>query len=296
LRWRHGRVNLGKPSPTAFVLAGGGSLGAVEVGMLAALLAWGETPAFVVGTSAGAINAAYFAGDPTAKGVERLSDVWCSIRRRDVLPIDLRTMVTGLFGRRGYLVDPRGLRRVLERHLAYRALEDAALPVHIVASDIVSSREVVLSTGSPVDAVLASTAIPGVFPPVRIGLHSLVDGGVANNAPVSVAVALGAKRVIVLPTGFACAAGPAPRGAIARAMHALSMLVAGQLTRDAEHWAYSHIELHIVPSLCPLTTSPYDYSAADRLIARAQEATTAWLEAGGLECTEIPGQLYPHQH
>lgn len=291
-----GSSTLGRPSPTAFVLAGGGSLGAVEVGMLAALLSWGEMPGFVVGTSAGAINAAYFAGDPSSSGVERLGQVWCSTRRRDVLPVDLRAVVMGLFGRRGYLVDPKGLRRLLERHLNYRSLEEAALPVHIVASDIVSSREVVLSAGCPVNAVLASTAIPGVFPPVRIGPHTLVDGGVANNTPVSVAVALGAKRIIVLPTGFACARTSAPRGAIARAMHAVSLLVAGQLTRDAEHWRNSHIELRIVPSLCPLTTSPYDYSAAGQLIARAYENTEAWLEAGGLECNEIPRQLYPHLH
>ncbi|WP_235577837.1 patatin-like phospholipase family protein [Rhodanobacter sp. Root561] len=212
------------------------------------------------------------------------------------MPIDLRTLVTGLFGRRGYLVDPRGLRHLLERNLPYRLFEEAEVPVHIVASDLVSSREVVLSEGCLIDAVLASTAIPGLFPPVRIGPHLLVDGGVANNAPLSVAVALGAKRVIVLPTGFACALDSAPRGAIPRAMHALTMMVAGQLTRDAEHWSHSHIELRIVPSLCPLATSPYDYSSADRLIARAYEATSNWLEAGGLECEDIPGQLYAHRH
>jgi NTE family protein len=285
-----------RPSPTAFVLAGGGSLGAVEVGMLEALLAWDEAPAFVVGTSAGAINAAYFAGDPTCDGVERLRALWCSIRRREILPIELRSIITGLFGRRGYLVDSRGLRELLERHLSYAQLESAAIPVHIVASDIINGREVVLSAGSVVDAVLASTAIPGVFPPVKIGSHMLVDGGVANNAPISVAVALGAKRVVVLPTGFTCAPKKAPQGAIARAMHAVSKLVAGQLTRDAEHWMASHIELRIVPSLCPLATSPYDYSAAEDLIARARTSTRVWLEAGGLESGEIPGQLYEHQH
>jgi NTE family protein len=117
------------------------------------------------------------------------------------MPIQLRSVVTGLFGSRGYLVESRGLRSLLERHLRYARLESAAMPVHIVASDLTSGREVVLSSGSVVDAVLASTAIPGIFPPVKIGPYMLVDGGVAKNAPISVAVALGAKRVIVLPTG-----------------------------------------------------------------------------------------------
>lgn len=287
---------IARPSPTAFVLAGGGSLGAVEVGMLSALLEWNETPAFLVGTSAGAINAAYFAGNPTSGGVQELQQLWCSVRRREVMPIQLRSVVTGLFGSRGYLVESQGLRSLLERHLRYARLEAATMPVHIVASDITSGREVVLSSGSVVDAVLASTAIPGIFPPVKIGPYMLVDGGVANNAPISVAVALGAKRVIVLPTGYTCAPRQVPRGAVGRAMHAVAKLVAGQLTRDAEHWLGSHIELRIVPSLCPLATSPYDYSAAQSLILRAQESTRIWLEAGGLEDPVIPGQLYDHAH
>jgi NTE family protein len=287
----------GRPFPTAFVLAGGGSLGAVEVGMLSALLEWNETPSFLVGTSAGAINAAYFAGNPTLGGVQELRQLWCSVRRREIMPIQLRSVVTGLFGTRGYLVESQGLRSLLEQHLRYSRFEAASIPVHIVACDITSGREVVLSSGSVVDAVLASTAIPGIFPPVKIGPHMLVDGGVANNAPISVAIALGAKRVIVLPTGYTCAAKRVPKGAVGRAMHAVAKLVAGQLVRDAEHWLASHIELRIVPSLCPLAISPYDYSAAQSLIVRAHESTRIWLESGGLEDEPvIPGQLYEHGH
>ncbi|HEY5971113.1 MAG TPA: patatin-like phospholipase family protein, partial [Pseudoxanthomonas sp.] len=153
--------------------------------MLQALLDWGESPTFVVGASAGAINAAYFAAAPTREGVEELRRVWCSIRRRDVLPFGLRGVFGALFGRKGYLVDSHGLRRVLEHNLPYNYLEQATIPVHIVASELLSGREVILSSGPAVDAVLASTAIPGVFPPVKIGSHTLVDGGVANNAPIS---------------------------------------------------------------------------------------------------------------
>ena len=284
------------PAPTAFVLAGGGSLGAVEVGMLQALLDWGESPAFVVGASAGAINAAYFAAVPTRDGVEELRRVWCSIRRRDVLPFGLPGLLGALFGRKGHLVDSRGLRHVLERNLPCDHLEHAVIPVHIVATELLSGHEVILSSGPAVEAVLASTAIPGVFPPVKIGSHTLVDGGVANNAPISVAIALGALSVIVLPTGFACALPEEPRGAVARAMHAVSMLVARQLFRDAEHWRNSHIQLRIVPSLCPLGVSPYDYSAADALIQRAHDNTKLWLENGGLEFVMLPDELRMHHH
>lgn len=279
---------------TAFVMAGGGSLGAVEVGMLRELIAWGLSPQFLVGASAGAINGAFFASEPNAAGAARLEGIWRGLKRQDVMPFNLKSVIA-LMMRRDHLVDPDGLRRLLETHLPYRRIEEAALPIHIVASDLVTGEEVVLSSGSVVDAVLASAAIPGVFPPVRIGGRLLVDGGVANNTPISTALRMGAQRIIVLPTGFACALKQVPSGAIGRAMHALSLLVARQLVRDAEHYAGS-AELRIVPTLCPLDRSPYDYAACGELIDRAAASTHAWLESGGLERPGVPGKLHEHTH
>ncbi|MEO7072353.1 MAG: patatin-like phospholipase family protein [Rhodanobacter sp.] len=281
------------PERTAFVLAGGGSLGAVEVGMLQALLAWGEVPDFIVGSSAGAINAAYLGADPTVAGAQALQQIWCALKRREVLPITLGS-VLGLLRHRDHLVNPTGLRRLLERCLPYRRLEDAVLPVHIVATDVLTGQEVLLSSGSVIDAVLASAAVPGVYPPVSINGRWLIDGGVANNTPISVAVALGATRVIVLPTGFACALERAPSGIVSGAVHALSLLVARQLVRDAERYANGAVSLHIVPSLCPLGVSPYDYSAAAVLIDRARTSTRQWLHGGGLFADGIPPQLREH--
>lgn len=287
-------MNSASTPVTAFVMAGGGSLGAVEVGMLQALLAWGEAPTFVVGASAGAINGAFFAADPTQAGVDRLGQIWSGLKRQDVFPLNLRS-VFGLFRHRDHLVDSSGLCQLLERHLPYRQLEAAAIPMHVVASDMLTGDEVLLSRGPVVDAVLASAAIPGVFPPVRINGRWLVDGGVANNTPISTAIRLGATRVIVLPTGFACALKQLPSGAIPRAMHALSLLVARQLVQDAARFADT-VELRIVPSLCPLECSPYDYSAAAALIAQAAESTRRWLQEGGLEQAGVPMQLHEHGH
>ena len=279
---------------TAFVMAGGGSLGAVEVGMLRALLAAGERPDLVVGASAGAINGAFFAFDPTPAGVDRLEAIWRALHRRDVFPFSLANLI-GLLTGRDHLCGHGGLRRVLERHLGDRLLQDAAVPLHVVASDLTSGDEVLLSSGPAVDAVLASAAIPGVFPPVAIDGRLLVDGGVANNTPISSAVRLGATRVFVLPTGFACALRKVPSNAIARAMHALDLLVVRQLLNDIERYQDT-VELHVVPGLCPLDVSPYDYSASALLIERAADSTRHWLDHDGLAQRDAPQPLLVHTH
>ncbi|RXZ44252.1 patatin-like phospholipase family protein [Crenobacter cavernae] len=280
---------------TAFVFAGGGSLGAVEVGMLRELVKTGERPDVVVGASAGAINGAYFAGRPDADGVAGLEAIWSGIKRRDVMPMTLAGLCSTLLRRRQHLVESSGLRRLLHRHLPYARLEEASVPLYVVATDLLTGDEIVLSRGPAVDAVLASAAIPGVFPPVRIDGRELVDGGVANNTPVSVAVRLGAERVIVLPAGFACALQQAPRGVIAQAMHALTLLIARQLVKDIEALS-SRAQIYVVPPLCPLSTSPYDYNQCGSLIEQAALTTRRWLDAGGLDKPAIPGALYEHRH
>lgn len=118
---------------TAFVFAGGGSLGAVQVGMLRMLLAAGVKPDFVVGTSVGAMNAAYFAGAPNADGVEKLADLWHGLKRSDVFPFILGRAF-GLLRQPDRIVDSNGLRQLIERNLPYARLEDAAIPVHMTAT------------------------------------------------------------------------------------------------------------------------------------------------------------------
>lgn len=283
------------PPRTAFVLAGGGSLGAVEVGMLHALTEHGVRPDFVVGASAGAINGAYFAADPTPAGVARLDALWRGLIRRHVMPMHFTDLLR-IALRRDYLVDPSGLRRLLEKHLPYRMLEDAVIPMHVVATDMQLGREVLISSGPTVEAVLASTAIPGVFPPVRIGGRELIDGGVANNTPISSACKLGAERIVVLPTGFACALKGLPKSAVGRALHALSLLVARQLVTDIERFS-DDVALHVVPPLCPVDSSPYDYSACATLIDRATASTRAWIAGGGLARRGgVPHEMHDHAH
>lgn len=282
----------GKSTTTAFVLAGGGSFGAIQAGMLRALVAHGVRPDFVVGSSVGALNGAYFCGDPTAAGVARLEAIWRGLKRRDVFPLTLRRLL-GMFFESDSLVDSTALHRLIERHLPYAALEQARIPVHIAATEVLGGAPVLLSSGSAAKAVLASCAIPAAFPPVCIAGVHLMDGAIASNTPVITAVELGATRLVVLPTGYACALPEPPTRAIASALHALNLLIAHQLVRDLERLA-GQVEVATVPPLCPLAVSPYDFSRADELIERAALSTHRWLEGGGLGQQRIPAALRPH--
>src|SRR5664279_2665146 len=177
-------------SKTAFVFAGGGSFGAIQVGMMHSLAAHGISADMVVGSSVGALNGAFYAGDPTLKGILRLETVWRGLRRRDVFPITWRTLLQFLW-RRDFLIPHDGIRKLIDDHIPYGNLQDAKIPVHIVTTDIISGNSVVLSEGSTAEAIVASTAIPGAFAPIHYKDFYLSDGAISSNTPVRVAVAKG---------------------------------------------------------------------------------------------------------
>jgi NTE family protein len=279
---------------TAFVFAGGGSFGAIQVGMMHSLAAHGISADMVVGSSVGALNGAYYAGDPTLAGVQKLEAVWRGLTRQDVFPITWRT-VLGFVWRRDFLIPHDGIQKLLDDHLPYRDLQDAKLPVHIVTTDIVSGDSVVLSEGPAAQAIIASTAIPGAFAPVRYKDYYLADGAISSNTPIRVAVARGARRLIILPTGYACASQAPPTGAVANALHALTLLIARQLVSELEGLS-PDIEYFVVPPLCPLVGSPYDFSRTADHIERAIQSTDAWLRQNGLGQAGIPDEMRPHSH
>ena len=283
-----------RPPITAFVLAGGGSFGAIQVGMMHALAKHGVTADMVVGSSVGALNGAYYAGDPTLKGILQLETIWRGLHRQDVFPITWRTLL-GFLWRHDFLVPHDGIRKLIDDHLPYRNLQDAKLPLHIVTTDIISGEAVVLSEGSAAEAIVASTAIPGAFAPIHYRNLYLADGAISSNTPVRVAVRKGAKRLIVMPTGYACASEAPPAGAVANALHALTLLIARQLISELEGLDPS-IEYYVVPPLCPLVGSPYDFSRSADHIERAIKSTEAWLVRNGLGQRKIPGELRPHGH
>lgn len=281
---------------TAFVLSGGGSLGAVQVGMLQALADRGVTPDFLVGASAGALNAAFLAGHGfTDDALTDLERIWRGLRRQDVFPFTPTRHLLALAGARPSLCAPDNLARLIDRELPYARLEDAVVPVHVLATDVLSGMEVRLSSGDATSAVLASAAIPAVFPAVERDGRFLFDGGVANNTPLSHAVGLGADRVVVLPTGYACDLRAAPATALGSAVHALTLLVQQRLMLDVAAY-HDRVDLMVLPPLCPLSVSSADFRHAGELISRARGATTRWLDNGSDRLPHPERFLAMHGH
>lgn len=281
---------------TAFVLTGGGSLGAVQVGMLQALAERGTRPDVLIGTSVGAINAAFVAGHGAdTKALTALEHIWRSLRRGDVFPFQPHRHLLGALGRRQSLFSDAALRRLVRSHLRFSRLEDAPIPLHVTATDVLSGKNVLLSSGNALEAVMASAAIPAILPPVQIHGRLVYDGGVANNAPIAHAVALGCDRVVVLPTGSQCDLEQAPGTALGHALHAITVLIQQQLILDVA--AYSDlVDLDLIPPLCPLSVSPADFRHSAELIDRAQRAAGRWLDEGGTELPRPERFLSLHRH
>lgn len=263
---------------TAFVFSGGASLGALQVGMLRAVYERGIAADLLVGTSAGALNAAFVASRPqTVATSNELARVWQGLQREDIFPVSLSTLFGGLCGRRDHLVPDRGLRRLVRRHVEFQDIAEAAIPLHVVAFDVNEGCEVLLSEGPAVDVIAATAAVPGVLPPVRIGKRQLIDGGVANNTPISHAVALGAERIFVFPTQ----AGPrplnhAPRGALEAGIQGLTLLTDRRLEWDMTRYS-NDVELILLPAPNPSQVQPIDFDHSSRLIRGTLTSTREFL-------------------
>lgn len=186
---------------TAFVLGGGGLLGSSEVGMLKALVERDIRPDLVLGTSVGAINGAFYAADPAPVAVTALEQLWKGVAADDVLTGSTLRRMTTLARTRTHAHTQEPLRAMLERQLGDARVEDLEIPFQCVAASIERAAEQWFDHGPLVDAVLASSAVPGMLPPVEIDGEHFLDGGLVHSIPVGRAVALGATRVYVLQVG-----------------------------------------------------------------------------------------------
>ena len=254
--------------PVAIVLSSGANMGAVQVGVLRALVEHGVRPDLVVGCSIGALNGAALAHDPTVGGVTRLEEAWSTADARGVLPRPWLPPAVALI-RRGESVASRdGLHRLIERSVAATSFADLAVPFHCVATDVEACADAWFSEGPLVEALLASAAMPAVFPPVTIDGRRYIDGAVVNDVPVRRAVAW-APAPSTSSRWARCppATGP-PAPPAGAAIEAYSVARRHRFRRELEA-VPPEVEVHLMPHGDPPRLRLGDFTRTADLIAAA---------------------------
>jgi NTE family protein len=262
---------------TAFVLGGGGNLGAVQVGMLAALFERDIRPDLVLGCSAGALNAAVVAQDPTPGGVRALAHIWSRLRGDDVFPA-MRFAGPWLLLRRGASMCPNsGLRSLLSREVRLERFEEAAVPFEVVATELASGRARWFTEGPIAEPILASAALPAILPPVEIDGELYIDGGVVENVPIHHALERGCDRVVVLHVGNFSRPRARPGRPIDTLLQAFSIARNYDFLRESTR-PPAGVELIVLPAVDPGGLKRNDFSRARELMARAREAAGRFLD------------------
>jgi NTE family protein len=267
----------------AFALSGGGNLGPMQAGTVLSLMEHGIEPDLLVGTSVGALNAAFLSTRPGVDGARDLMAAWSGLGRRQAVRFSPLTALAGFLGYRDHLVSNQQIRRLIKQWVPIRRIEDATIPFAVTATDAVTGEGISLARGDLVDALTASAAIPGLFPPVRIDGRWLVDGSLAANYPVLEAQELGADDIYVITTATAPRVAP-PRGAVAVAMNSVSLVTAQVSQRqlaDAMRAASARGgRVQVVPSAEPAAPGTFDFRRSTQLAESAYRRTSSWLAEG----------------
>jgi NTE family protein len=265
------------PRPVGYVLGGGGSLGAVQVGMLQALGERDVPPDIVAGTSVGALNGAVLALEPKS-AANRLSHLWPRLTRDQVFPGGLLAQARTLQHTRTHLFPSAGLASVITDFIgAEPTFADLALPFSAITTDIATARPHVLRDGLLLPALLASSAIPGIFPPVELGSVRLYDGGLVANVPMRQAVAMGARSLVVLDCNFPGSI-PEVSGSIAEVLfYTVLVTIRSQAVLEAPLVA-AEVPVVYLHGPEPLRISPLDFRQTGTLIEAAYEAARLFLD------------------
>ncbi len=288
---RGGTWLAGLPKPLAFVFPGGGALGAYQAGVLAALGDAGVAPDLLVGVSAGSVNAALAAWHPGPDGAGHIRDVWLAMRRRDLLRVHPGRIALALTGRRPSLVDNRHGAAWLMRHFGRRNIEDAPLPLAVVATDLATGYPHAFRSGPVASAILASTAFPGAYPPVERDGRTYVDGGVVDDVPLDIAAGVGARTALVVPVPDLNRDGPVPHKAIDILLRAATFGVEAHGRTLLAHPPDGLQVIVAPPSTTPLMT--FSIGATSHLIDEATTTTRRWLARLGTPDASAPDPQPP---
>jgi NTE family protein len=273
-----------EPVPrTAFVLGGGGVLGAAEVGMLRALLEHDIAPDLVLGTSVGALNGSLVAATPLGDVIERLTSLWqAASTGRQVYGDRAHRRISRVVRTGTHLYSSKPLREALVRELGDTRFEDLAIPFQCCAASIERAAEHWFTSGRVVDAVVASAAVPGLLPPAVVDGEHFLDGGIVNSIPVGRAVELGAARIFVLQVGRIDRPLTAPRRPWEVARVSFEIARRHRFAREMSALP-DGVEAHVLPAG---GTSPRDdsmlahrdFTSVQQRIDRSYEASTAYLD------------------
>ena len=260
---------------TAFVLSGGGNQGVAQVGMLRALLEREIVPDVVIGTSVGALNGAALACAPDLDGIERLAETWRGLDTGNVFPGGPLSRAWNILRRDSHLFDSDGLEAVIDAVVPRSRFEQLALPLRVVATDLDSGNEVVFASGPLKPALLASTALPGAFPPVDHDGRRVIDGGVVDNVPLSHALSGPVDRVYVCNVSGEMA-DRATRSPLDAVMRAFTIARNQRFTLDLLN-AAPDVDVVVLPR--PLDRREMvDFSGADALIDEAYHLASGTLD------------------
>jgi NTE family protein len=221
----------GRHEAPTLVLGGGGSMGALQVGVLRVLIRRGFQPGRIVGTSVGALNGAFLAFYPGIGGVERLAEVWRGLGHERLFPINPFRIAYRLASGQLNLFSSAFLERLVREHAVVDDFAAAHVPLHITAANLYTGRKHVFSEGSVTQAVLASAAIPGVFSPVELDGQAYVDGGVVANLDLETAVEQGAKEILAIDLSH-CFELPSPSSVLGVITRTVDIVMRERVDRD----------------------------------------------------------------
>jgi NTE family protein len=252
----------------------------MQAGTVVALMEAGIRPDLLVGTSVGALNAAFLASRPGRPGADELMAAWVGLRRRQAVRVSVLGAFGGFLGFRSHLLSDHSLRQLIRAWIPIERIEDASIPLAVTATDALTGECVLFTSGPTEDALVASAAIPGLFPTVSVDGRWLVDGSLSANQPVRQAQQLGADEVYVISTRTAARVRP-PRGAIAVAMNSVSLVtsrVAREELAEASRVADSTGgRVWVVPTSEPEAPGPFDFRRSGQLARDAYRRTRQWL-------------------
>lgn len=271
---------------TAFVLSGGGNLGSIQVGMLRALTERGIMADVVLGCSVGALNGAGYALDPGPEGVRRLEEHWRRSTSADLMPSSRIPSAVQLLRKGFSLHSNEGLRSSLESLLGpHRRFDELTLPFQCVAAEVDSAVEKWFDDGDVIEAILASAALPAVYPPVVIDGVRYVDGGVIDNVPIARAVELGCRTIYVLHVGPHGRPDAEIRRPLDGALLAYWIARNSRFARDLASLP-PRVEAIVLPPGRRPDIKYDDFSQTDELIAQGYDNSARFLDERAAQATE----------